>query len=199
MGKNGQDNNDNFRGDNLKHSVLSDKEVFDIKHLLVKGVKPIEISKKYGVSEQVIHHIKKCNTWKHICPELNKDLVRLVKDGKCENNPRSILKNDTVLKIKIDLANKLSSEYVAEKYNLNVKTVNNIKYLKNYIEIGEEWNDRLRKIIKKQAKKLSKEEVLEIRELIKKGYGNTEISRKLNIGLDVVKNIKYGKTYKNIS
>lgn len=191
-------NNDKFRGDNLKQSVLSDEEVFDIKHLLLKGIKPIEISKKYNVSEQVIHHIKKCNTWKHICPELNKDLVKLVTDGKGENNPCSILDNDTALKIKIDLANKLSSEYVSKKYNLNIQTVNNIKYLRNYIDIGEEWNDRLKKITKDKNKNLSREEVLEIRNLIKQGYQNKEICEKLNIGLHIVKGIKYGRTYKNI-
>lgn len=68
-----------FRGSNLKQSKLTEKEVAEIKALLVKDVKNVEIADMFGVSQQVIAMIKKCICWKYVRADLNDELKGLIK------------------------------------------------------------------------------------------------------------------------
>lgn len=192
--------NAKFKGENLTQSKLTEKDVIKIKSMLVNKIPQSEIANTFKVSDQNIASIKKLETWSEVASNLNDKIKELYSDynGVGENNPNASLSNDLVLKIKKDLSEGIKLEEVVSKYNLNKSTVFNIKDLRNYKNIGKEYNDKIIKFHKKQKKNLNRETVLKIRELISNGIKNKEISLMLDVGIDTVKRIKANKAYKNV-
>ncbi len=193
-------NNSKFRGENLTQSKLTENDVIEIKRMLVKEVSQSKIANIFNVTDQNISSIKRLETWSEVASELNDKIKELYSEyiGIGEDNPNSSLSNDLVLKIKKDLSEGIKLEDVSRKYNLNKSTVFNIKDLRNYKNIGKEYNEKISKFHKKQRKNLNRETVLRIRELISNGFKNKEISLMLDVGIDTVKRIKSNKIYKDV-
>jgi len=54
------------KGENSSSAKLTEAEVIKIKHMLQKGMTPVEISKFFDISRKTISNIKCGNIWKHI-------------------------------------------------------------------------------------------------------------------------------------
>jgi hypothetical protein len=78
----------------------------------------------------------------------------------------------------------------------NLEWVTDSENLKYCYDAGRRPNQK--EILRENARKLSKGEIMEIRNLLKEGYKNVYISKKYNVHRETISRIKRNLTYKNV-
>lgn len=130
------------------NAKLKSADVIKIKQMLVsKKFTYQEIADKFCVSKGAIADIKKFKRWEFVGSEYNNELQNISYNSAYENNGMAKLTNNDVVKIKqILVSQKSTIQKIANKFNVSRETIRNIKILKSWVTIGEEYNNDLRKL-----------------------------------------------------
>lgn len=102
--------------------------------------------------------------------------------------------DEEILKIKELLKSNISQKDIAKMFNVTNEVISSIKRGRSWINIEEDistikyWN----------AKKLTKDDVLEIKQLIKSKIAYDEIAKKFNVASITIEQIKSGITWKDV-
>jgi group I intron endonuclease len=181
-------------GENNGVSKLKEKQVMEIRNILqTKQYEIIDIAKLYSVNINTIYNIKYYKTWKHIVPELN---GKLLDDRSGENSPLHKLTNKDVINIKLLLIeNKLKPKEIANIFNINTNTLHSIKSGKTWNNIIVDGHDN--KFIDNSVK-LTREQVIQIKELLKNKVPQRKIAEMFNVTHSTVGAIKRRKIWKDI-
>lgn len=160
-------------------SILTEDDVTEIKLLLKKKVKQKEIAQEFNVDPTTISSIKKGKIWSGVGDDLSN--INYFK-----------LREEDVIQIKRLLKKGVKQNVIANKFNIDMTTVSNIKTGRIWSNIGEDLS------YLKQSK-LKENEVLEIKALIKDDKLKIkEIANKFSVDVSTIRKIKNGKSWVNI-
>lgn len=243
-----------LNGELNHNSKITDVDVKNIKHKLLDGCDITKLSKDYGVSKAVISSIKRCSTWRHVCPELDDKLkksikekinydindIKEIKTDISKNTPINIISkkygvnkrlindirdfkrykdvlpnlnniiselnwncrlysDDLIITIKKEMveSNQFNSMYYVRKYNISRITVSKLKLGTSYLDVGSEYNDKIKSMYKTTSF-LSNEEITDIKTRLFNEESINDIASSYDIHRDKVRNIFYLKSHKNI-
>lgn len=185
-----------------RNKVLIEEDAVKIVSLLMDGVLTLEeIGEKFDISESVISNICRGVSWKDIISD--KDLkiikrVRGIKDKYIDTYEK--ITEEMVKEIKILLLEgQLMQKEIAKMFNIRE---NNVSYIKN----GKEWSHLftgeeldILSDNRKKNKNLTKEEVVEIVQLLKEsGSSNKAIGEIYDVSSTTIHYIANGDTWKDI-
>jgi hypothetical protein len=109
-------------GDRHPHSVLTEKDVYEIKHLMAyTTIGNKDIADIYGVSKATIKQIRDLKTWTHVLPNFILNSVNYIK-----------LNEEKVRDIKAKLSDGYEIKDLALIYNVNQNTIYSIKQGKTW-------------------------------------------------------------------
>jgi group I intron endonuclease len=108
----------------FRDKKLDKEKVFEIKNMLVKGVKQSEIENLYGISSTHISAINNEIVWKEV----------IVDSWESRKNEKRKLNADLVKEIKIKLKNGISQKELALEYNVDIRTISGIN-------VGSIWKN----------------------------------------------------------
>ncbi len=171
---------------NLNHGILLRDQVLEIKKLFDLGIKSKIIAEKFNISEYNISHIRRGNFWSNITG---------IKNGDYDNGSGgSKLNKSQVLEVKQLLENKVSVEIIAEKFNIDITSVYNIRSGKTYtkytgIKSGD-FSNKPSSLVEKQ--------VIEIKRLLRNKVKGIDIAKKFNVSKHIISKIKNGKTWVDV-
>lgn len=112
------------------------------------------------------------------------------------NNHRAKINEELAESIKIDLYNGMSPKDVSEKYNVQKNIVSNIKRCKDWKLVREDLNEFLLESINK-VNRLD-DFIYEIKTLMYNGWSNSEISKKLNIKVANISEVRRLGVYEKV-
>ena len=115
------------------------------------------------------------------------------------NNPRTLLSEDLVELIYIDMLNGLRVNDVCKKYNITKDCAKGIRSKKNWKNVLDKHPDIL---TEKRSSRLSRSTIIWICEKIQEGLNNSEIislSKNKNITISKLKDIRRRRCYSEIS
>ena len=181
---------ENFVGENHPLAILNANQVADIKRKLINNISIKELAKEYGVKTETIGEIKRCRRWKHTLKELNSTLLSIKKD------PSPKTDKATVYKIKKLLVEGKSPKEISQITSVKIQEIYNIKLLNRWVNIGNEFNDKLKKM--KGMSNLSENDVKVIKKLLKEGCKQKDIALQFNVNHRTISRIKTNHQYKNI-
>ena len=165
---------DNFRFSTIERcniSSLDEKEVFWINH--------------YNTTELGYNKEAGGNLNKIISKETREKHSR-IQTG--ENNSRTNLTNETVIKIKQELIKGNAMKEISLKYEVSYDVVKAIRQCRTFCDIGEEYNDSLLKLIKPRNI-IGIDVVRKIKLMKKKGVSSEKIAEELNVSQWTVRKI----------
>jgi len=120
-----------------------------------------------------------------------------------ENNSNTKLTNEQVLIIKEEIRQGGSSTDLSLKFNVSWHIIDDIKNNRTWTSVGELIylpNDIKEYYkIKNRNKNITEDIAINIIELLIDGYGNKEISNKLNVSVKIIDHIKHKNTWKHLS
>lgn len=93
-----------------------------------------------------------------------------------------------------------SNKEIHKITGVNKNTINEIRMGKGWTHISKDYNIRPESFLGKYHNRAyTEDQIREVCKMMENGYGNKEISEKLNISYDVIADIRKGKTWKEIS
>jgi hypothetical protein len=146
----------------------------------------------------VIRQIRDRKIWKHVSVGYKIENYDAAHHHK--NSGKSLNEKDVHDVCKL-LQKRVPLKEIANTYGIHVDSVKNIMYKKTWPEITSNYTitPYLDEIIYKHTGSISIQQTHEVCKLIDIGMKNSKISKLLNIKRDIVKNIRSGRQYKNIS
>lgn len=168
------------------NAIHTDKTI----HLLCKdledGLRNKDISEKYGVSKDLVAHIKAGDIWKSISGQYDIKVKR--------SKTKSI---NSVLKVCCLLDEGLTDKAISSKTGMEIKEVGRIRRGDIFKDISSSFS------FKKETTLTNKEVVISICELLEKGLSAKEVSERLKVSLSITSKIKrrvsWGKISKSYS
>jgi group I intron endonuclease len=134
--------------------------------------------------------------------ELNQDIKNKISvKNSGENNPSAKLNWKKVNEIRELLKNGIKHKDIAIKFGVKTSTISNISINKNW-KINDKEYQLFRNECKKfnsHASKLTVDKVNEIKKLIIDGKSTKELSKKFNVSLSTIRNIKHNRTWTKFS
>lgn len=188
-----------------RNKKLIKKDVIEIKKLLLQGLKLKEIALKFDVSSNTISDIKDKRIWSYIYLEdyIDENELQLLRSLNKKNKK---LSDNEVIEIKEMLQKRIKQKDIADKFNVKIKIISDIKNEKIYshIKINRIIND----IVKFKRPnhigennpdvKLTEKQIIEIKKLLIINTSQNEIAKKYNISQTAVSKIKLGRTWSHI-
>jgi group I intron endonuclease len=178
-----------FKGSNHPLSKLNEEEVLQIKEMLKDGMSYLEIAKEFNVVEGTISTIKQGRSWKHVGDDVSYITYSKIKISKLTEvevkEIKSLLKEGT-----------MTQKEIGTMYNVDDVTICHIYTGVAWKDVGEDMS----KIHpgKRGNSKLTKEQVLQIKTLLKEGKLQKEIAKQFNVRVGTISEIKSGKTWKDV-
>jgi|SaaInlV_200m_DNA_3_1039701.scaffolds.fasta_scaffold02567_5 predicted DNA-binding protein YlxM (UPF0122 family) len=171
---------------NINHGILVKEQLLEIKNLFGLGVKSRIIAEQFDVSEGTISNIRRGNFWSNITG---------IKNGDYNNGSGgSKLTKFQAIDVKDMLEDKVSVDIIANKFGLDITSIYNIRAGKTYTEYtGIKPGDYSNK-----PGSLVKEQVIEVKKLLKNKVKGVEIARMFNVSKHVISKIKNGKTWSDV-
>lgn len=124
---------DGIRGENNHLAKITEKEVIQICEFIMQKKNNKEISKLMNISERTIQHIRNKDCWKHITYS-----YKFPKLGK--SKPYTISVNTIHEICKLLEKDEFSDVEIAEMFNLNRRTINDIHRRKRRKDISQNYN-----------------------------------------------------------
>jgi len=172
---------------------LEDKNVIEIKRLILENISFKDIAKKFDVKPSVISKIATENTYYNI-PWSDEEKYSKWKE---ENIGIKKISDNLVIEIKNRLLKGEKVLNIANSLKLNISIVEEIKNDKHYKNIP--WPDEFDpKKYKNASFKLTEKNVLKIKKLIIDGKSNKEIAKQFCINHTTVSEIRNNKKWKNV-
>jgi transcriptional regulator with XRE-family HTH domain len=176
------------RGEDKPNAKFKDEDIIEIKKLISKGFRTIDIAELYNVEGNTITQIKTGERWNHIKTEYDDLIIQ---------TPRQKLTKDNIIEIKKLLTEeKLTIIEIAELFEITFGMISSIKTFKSYEDIGIEYNDKLKK--KSIVKKLNKNMVTEIKHLLMEDKSCKEISEIYSVHPATISYINQNKIWKDV-
>ncbi|WP_154990402.1 GIY-YIG nuclease family protein [Priestia megaterium] len=193
----------NRKWDSIK---LNDETVIKIKEMLRDGVRSREISIKLGISANLIAHINRGRIWRHVEVEgfvFGKGRKRITSSGevKFARTNFSLTVEDVIEIKKLIAMEDLTLTEIATMYNVDKTTISRISQEKTYKDViveGFSPQKRNSNGNKNGMSKLTMEQVIEIKNMIKEGKKNSEISKVFNVQPNTISRIRTGKRWGHI-
>lgn len=161
---------------------LIEQQVEEIKIILSKElINRRTLAKQYNITVDAIDDIISGHTWSYVRPDL-KSLVNTIHK----------LSKEDVIEIKTLALQNVSQSEIAKKFNICQQTVSDIIRGKNWNKIGPNTSNFSRTIFRK----LTKENIVEIKSLIIKKIKTSIIAKKFNVSWRCISDIKNGHTWK---
>ncbi len=165
---------------------ISKKGVIEIKRLLAENKLTYrEIANVYDVSISCISHIQRGSTW---------GTTGSVIDLSNRRNLAHKLSSDDVIEIKSRILAGESSFNIAKDFDVSTGAISSIKTNRSHREAGPDMSD----VSYTRKKKLPKETVVQIKNLMHSGSSTREIADMLNISRPRVWRIKTGATWADV-
>lgn len=182
------------QGSKHHNAKLTEKEVLKIKELLKVGETQTNIAKKFNVNRETISLIKSGKLWSHTGEDIS--------SIECSKTSNAKLTEDDVREIKNLLKGKtMTHQEIANRYNVNKSTINNIKRNKAWTQVGEDVSivEYSKKGTSNSQAKLTDSDVREIKTLLKEGIAKQkEIAEMYGVGVTTVSQIKLGNRWTHI-
>lgn len=115
-----------------------------------------------------------------------------------KNNPAVIITEDIAKDIKVRLSKGEKTKSIVEYLGVTNDVVNNIKMLRAWKDLLPELNALIEKNKQKTPQRINNEIAIEIKIALSKGINIKDIVLNLNVTKDIVNNIRYLKTFKDI-
>jgi group I intron endonuclease len=203
---------------------LTEEDVRQIKNDLHAGETQSELANSYKVTLSTINKIAKCKNWDWVLPELNESLIRksdlekeerneriikLNKEGYTNTKIAEILNTDKstvsrVLKkfgLQSPAPDKLDSNTISKIIEMNKQGISNDEISK-LLTIGKKSVIKYLKIHNlkgnRSSKKLTKEQVIEIKHRLLNGESPKEICKDYNTARTTISDIKFGRIWSHI-
>ena len=170
-------------GENHGMSKYSEKKVRKVCKLLEKGWKIKDISKKLGVSEEVISGIKNGHSWKHISRDYEFPIE--IKRKYTGEEKHKVCKM---------IADNYTNAEISEETGIDRMRIENVRSRNKWTKISVQYEFPIH-----NPTKLDPETVEKICELIVAGDQNAVISRKVGVPKHKIKAIRARRTYTEIS
>lgn len=158
------------RGENNNSSLLKEKEVIEIKQLLLQEISMKEIATKYHTSYTCINSIRKGKTWSHIVIGTNSEITNMSRKLSTLGNILSQETRDKMSESQLAMPNDIRQKVIAAAPR------------------GE----------KHPQAKITKAQALEIKKLIAEGIKPIKVASLLKISKHIIYDINSGKTWKHI-
>jgi group I intron endonuclease len=168
------DLNEQLRNMIQDRNFISEDLARVIKYSLIENEGSVKkVSKLFDVDRGTISNIKTLKTWVNIESHFNEQLRQWVS---------GYLTNETVILIKKKLIEfKGSIEKVCQELDVTKYDVANIKYLKNFIDVGFEYNETLKLITKELTRyEFSSSDLFDIRKKYNEGYKQKDLAIQYN-------------------
>lgn len=157
-----------------------------------------EVHKGKAVSEETRTKLSKALKGRKGEPRSEETKMKISKANKGrttmpkgENVANATITDEQAKQIKLDLFNGASTVELSEKYNIKSHVISDIRRNKSFKHILPEL------VLSK--KNLTSEDVMEIKKLLKQGtMKQKEIAKKFSVSTGAIKNIKSGKSHKDI-
>lgn len=179
-------------GSNNHRAKINEELVEKIKLAFINGLSNQEIISKFKVSKSTVSSIKRCEDWKFVREDLNESLIALV-------NKVNRLDN-FIVEIKTMMYEGFTNTEIANKFNIKVSNIAEVRRLKVYKHILPEYNDYI-KSTRIKMEYLTEQQVIIIKQLLLKNKNIRNICSELNLDYDKVNakisQIKYLNSYKN--
>ncbi|MED3882805.1 GIY-YIG nuclease family protein [Priestia megaterium] len=194
---------ENRKWDSIK---LNDETVIKIKEMLRDGVKSKDISIKLGISANLIAHINVGRIWRHLEVEgfvFSKGRKRTTPSGEVKfvRTNFSLTVDDVIAIKKLIVIGDITLTEIATIYDVDKTTISRISQEKTYKDViveGFSLQKRNSKGDKNGMSKLTVEQVIEIKKMIKEGRKNSEISKIFNVQPNTISRIRTGKRWSHI-
>ncbi len=164
------------------HAIHSDKTIHAICKDLEDGMRNLDICSKYGVSKDLVAHIKAGDIWKTISEKYNIKVKR--------SKTKSV---NSVLKVCSLLEEGYKDKDIAELVSMDIREVGRIRRGEIFKDITSNFS------FNTQSKRLSKENIILICELLEAGLTTKSVAEKLEVSLSVVSKIKRRVSWVKIS
>ena len=168
-----------------KTGRISDETVHEVCKLIEIGLTNKEISDKLNISSITVSDIRGGRTYKYIANDYN--LTKLF--SRAEK-----MSDEDAQKVCKLLEEGYSNKEIADKLNINVMIICDIRRNHSYKTISKNYN-----ISRLGAELLDEEVIHKICKLLEDGYRNHDISIDLNIDACAISEIRNGARYRNIS
>lgn len=210
-------------GCEVHNSLFDEKDVVDIKYMLLEGYDTCSIALKYNVGKHAILNIRNLKTYIEIAEEVNELLFNTYDIGNIIEAENTILedieeKEDNIKCFKRDMEEMKSIIeikkyvyenqvdnfiYVSKLFNISYNIIMNIAKCKSYKYILPEYNKLLKEKYDKNlnsSKYLSDDSIRDIKYCLSLGnkqITNKVLANKYNIDASAISNIKLLKSYKD--
>ncbi|MBE2919373.1 helix-turn-helix domain-containing protein [Anoxybacillus flavithermus] len=170
------------RGSKSPNHTIDESIAKEIKLKLKDGLGIKEVSEMMNVSYDIVKSIKEGKAWNHVLPEIDLSKTKL----------KSKLEEKDVIEIKKMLNNGKKVKEIAKIFGVSYRTISAIKNGIIWSNVGDE-------IKAKKRKKLSIEDVIEIKKMIKDGFGNKEIAEKFGVSRSTISCIRTGVNWSEVN
>lgn len=171
----------------ISHKKLTNGQAQEVFNMLIEGYSTKQLSKKFNVEEYVIKSIK-FGSYKFIDR----------KGFSFEKKKQRELSDEEVTGILNDFHNGEKIKDILEKYNIGRKILNSIRENRTFKYIDKSSYNLKTRLISHHYEKLTDDLVIESLELLSKGKKLKDVSDKLNIAYNDLKDIKDNKIFKHI-
>jgi|GEM_PF-474668 len=122
------------RGEGAAASVLTERQVEEIRSRLSSGERGSQLAKEYGVKSMAISQIRNGKTWRHITTQ---EVINSCKEtssfsSKGSVHPQAKLKEDDVIEIIKLLCQRVAQKAIAERFSCLTATISRIN-------MGKAW------------------------------------------------------------
>jgi len=173
---------------NINPKKLNDKEIIQIKQLLIAKEKPIyEIADYFSVAKDVVSAIKNIRSYKSVGKEYNELLSEDIKIR--------VVNKQIVMEIKYLLYEGiLNSREIGEAFGISIGLVQDIKKGRAWKTVITEWDDIIKNKVSEHSKdqhsKIPINDIVKIKTLLfENKLTQVEIAKLFNIGRDVILSI----------
>lgn len=176
---------DRLIGEDNPTAKLTEKDVIEIKKLLIEGNKTkTEIADMFNVTLSCIMCISKNKSWKHVYVD--------GWDEYLANQKGSLTEDDVIMIKKMLLEGKQLSE-IADMFDVSSATIANISSNKTWKHVTfDEWDKRER------ARKLTEDEVMEIKKMLINNVPRKDIIQRFDINKQTLSRIERNKCHSHV-
>lgn len=127
----------------------------------------------------------------------SENVQKMYDSGVRTNFSKHRLTKDEIIGVYMDAVNGATNNEIAEKYNIGITTVVDIKYKRCHKELLEDLPEMPE--LSKTTSKVTKETARKIKEDLENGVKTPEICKKYNVDCKFVSALKNGKTFKDLT
>ena len=176
-----------------KSQVLKDEAtIHRICKLLEAGCYTDEdISVLVGVPARTITRVRLGYTYRDISSQYSLPAI---------NKIRRHLHSDVVVEICEMIKNGCPRDYIADRFNVSSSTIAKIASGKTYKQITSKYDfGKSNRVLQHGNRKLSDSDLIKIKNMIKQGHGNREISKIFNVSESLISFIRHGERHDNVT